>query len=78
MGLKSPIRILGSVRDWNDSAVALAATNDGGASVVLWSRAKSSWVETETVSAAKLLSLPLLEKGLADSILKSSSATTAA
>ena len=69
MALKSPISIIGSIRDWNDSAVALAETDDGGASVVLFSRLKSSWVETEAVSAAKLLSLPLLEKARADSIL---------
>ncbi len=68
MALKSPISIIGSIRDWNDTAVALAETDDGGASVVLFSRVKSSWIETEAVSAAKLLSLPLLEKARADSI----------
>ena len=68
--LKQPITLVGSIRDWNDSAVALAATNDGGASVVLWSRVKSSWVETEAVSTAKLLSLPLLDESQADVILK--------
>ena len=48
--------------------IALAETDDEGASVVLFSRVKSSWIETEAVSAAKLLSLPLLEKARADSI----------
>ena len=65
---KNPIRIVGSIRDWNDTPVALAETNDGGASVVIFSRLKSSWVETEAVSAAKLLSLPLLEEVRDDSI----------
>ena len=67
LALKSPIRIVGSIRDWNDTPVALAETDDEGASVVLFSRVKSSWIETEAVSAAKLLSLPLLEKARADS-----------
>ena len=68
MALKSPIRIVGTIRDWNDTPVALAETDDGGASVVGWSSINSSWVELENLSAASVAGLPLLEKARADSI----------
>lgn len=54
--LKYPIELSTSPRDWDGSLLALANTDDGGESVVVWR--DSSWVLTDAVSVSKVLSLP--------------------
>ena len=46
--LKNPIKLSSSVRDMNGIPIALAETIDGGETVVVWDKVKSSWKPSQS------------------------------